>query len=623
MKDIQQGIIDLFSFGNVIIIKWRNESSWPIEFISENVTNILGYHEEEFLNDKLLYSSLIHPDDRHRVTEEVKSFSQKKASFFTHEPYRLITKDNKVIWVKDSTRIIYDESGNLTHYFGYLLDITELQNSKNSYKFEKERFELALKGTSDGLWDWDIEKGTLYLSKQWKLILGYEEDEVFDHFSDWSDRVHPEDLEETQKELNDYLKQKTHSYKNVHRLRCKNGHYKWILSKGKALFNSLGQPVRMLGFHVDLTEKIDLEQKLEYKNTIFDKAQQIAHIGHWHLNLENNDLIWSDEVYRIFGLEPQEFESTYEKFIEFVHPGDREKVGSAYSKSLENKESYEIEHRVVQKNGDIRYVVENCHHSFDENGNPFESIGTVIDITDRKRIQDDLMIEKSRFSELGRNIDMVAHQWKQPLNVVSLLTAGLNEVEGLSEEASKEIQMIAEKITKQVFFMSSTVTDFRTYVDTSNKDKSFLLEETVQEVLSLLETLFMRNSIEVKFTTSSSYPVFGKESDCRHVIYNILTNAQQALSRDKIEKPIISIDLVKIEENVELNICDNGLGVKKSMLPEKLFELNETTTTENGGSGVGLGFSKLIIEDRMKGKIFASNLETGGACFKIKLPLID
>ena len=72
-----------------------------------------------------------------------------------------------------------------------------------------------------------------------------------------------------------------------------------------------------------------------------------------------------------------------------------------------------------------------------------------------------------------------------------------------------------------------------------------------------------------------------------------------------------------------MNICDNGLGVKKSMLPEKLFELNETTTTENGGSGVGLGFSKLIIEDRMKGKIFASNLETGGACFKIKLPLID
>ncbi len=116
------------------------------------------------------------------------------------------------------------------------------------------------------------------------------------------------------------------------------------------------------------------------------KAQEIARLGNWELDVARNVLSWSDEVYRIFGLQPQEFAATYEAFLQAVHPDDREAVDEAYSRSLrEGRDTYEIDHRIVRKSaGEIRYVHEKCEHHRDETGRIVRSIGMVHDITDRK-----------------------------------------------------------------------------------------------------------------------------------------------------------------------------------------------------------------------------------------------
>lgn len=123
------------------------------------------------------------------------------------------------------------------------------------------------------------------------------------------------------------------------------------------------------------------------------EAQQIAHLGHWDLDLQMNVLYWSDKVYRLFGLEPQEFSATYEAFLEHVHPDDRDFVNSAYSESVNNRKGYDIEHRIVLKSGEKRCVNELCITEYDETGKALRSLGTMLDITERKRADEVLQLQ--------------------------------------------------------------------------------------------------------------------------------------------------------------------------------------------------------------------------------------
>jgi len=148
------------------------------------------------------------------------------------------------------------------------------------------------------------------------------------------------------------------------------------------------------------------EHKIEESNEKYriseidlKKAQQIAHLGNWVLNIETKELFWSDEIYRIFDCEPHDFKATYEAFLEFIHPDDREKVNSAYLKSLETKTEYQIEHRLVTKNNQIKYVKEKCKTSFNEQGKPLNSFGIVIDITEQKKLEFELIKAKEHAEE--------------------------------------------------------------------------------------------------------------------------------------------------------------------------------------------------------------------------------
>lgn len=133
----------------------------------------------------------------------------------------------------------------------------------------------------------------------------------------------------------------------------------------------------------DITDQKKLQESLKEKQAALNTAQRIAHIGHWELDLIKNELYWSDEVYRIFGLKPQEFGATYEAFLHYIHPDDHELVNQAYAQSIADLSPYQITHRVVTKNKEIKYVEERCEHII-QNGEVIKSIGTVLDITEKK-----------------------------------------------------------------------------------------------------------------------------------------------------------------------------------------------------------------------------------------------
>jgi PAS domain S-box-containing protein len=142
----------------------------------------------------------------------------------------------------------------------------------------------------------------------------------------------------------------------------------------------------------DITKRKQIQEALEESEKRLNRSQEIAQLGSWELDLKNNKLTWSDEVYRIFGLKPQEFGATYEAFLSYIHPDDRAAVDAAYSGSLrKGKDSYEIEHRVIKKHtGEIRVVHEKCNHIRDESGKIVRSVGMVQDVTEQRKSEQEL-----------------------------------------------------------------------------------------------------------------------------------------------------------------------------------------------------------------------------------------
>ncbi len=140
----------------------------------------------------------------------------------------------------------------------------------------------------------------------------------------------------------------------------------------------------------DITEEYRQQETLRNSQSNLAEAQQLAHIGNWERDLVRDTLRWSDEIFRIFELDPDKFQPSYEAFLDNIHPADRERINQAYTDSLKDKRPYDIRHRLLLKDGRIKYIHEYCKTYFSDDGKPLRSFGLLQDITERKKIEDEM-----------------------------------------------------------------------------------------------------------------------------------------------------------------------------------------------------------------------------------------
>ena len=178
--------------------------------------------------------------------------------------------------------------------------------------------------------------------------------------------------------------------------------------------NDMGRIMGTVLIFRDRIKECRIEQELRHNEFLLKKSQAIAHIGSWELDVIADRLVWSDEVYRMFGLRPREFDATYEAFLDTVHPDEREGVNAAYSRSLdEGQDTYEIIHRIVRRDtGEIRIVHEKCEHIKDASGKIVRSIGMVEDITERMRAEQALRESESKFRSVVESSPMGMHMYQ-------------------------------------------------------------------------------------------------------------------------------------------------------------------------------------------------------------------
>jgi PAS domain S-box-containing protein len=183
-----------------------------------------------------------------------------------------------------------------------------------------------------------------------------------------------------------------------------------------------------------------LAGELQQSRDMLARSQELAHVGTWDLDLQTGHLAWSDEVYRIFGLKPQEFPATYEAFLRYVHPDDRDAVDQAYQGSLENgSSSYEIEHRVLRTaTGEQRFVHEKCVHTRDASGRVIRSIGMVQDITERREADDRIHANQAELRRLLEESD------RSRLALLSVLEDKLEDISGTPASTVRTVDKATE-----------------------------------------------------------------------------------------------------------------------------------------------------------------------------------
>jgi len=222
-----------------------------------------------YKNKKVLVSTIFDADNIELTKEIVKQYGKDLEKEFDSKSKELIKSK------KDFTYLL--SMGMIIQFFVIsVLIFMLIQNRKLSkkLKYSEDRLKFAIDGSGDGLWDWNIITGKVYFSKRWKEMLGFKENEIENDLKEWSSRVYSDDLDNTMKDVQAHIDGKTEIYENEHRLLCKDGSYIWILDRGKALFDSSGKAIRMLGFHTDITHRKEMEQKLVLEKNKAEKAEK-------------------------------------------------------------------------------------------------------------------------------------------------------------------------------------------------------------------------------------------------------------------------------------------------------------------------------------------------------------
>lgn len=206
--------------------------------------------------------------------------------------------------------------------------------------------------------------------------------------------IHVEDKERVNKAFTESVRNKT-PYDIVFKI-VANDKIRVVHAKCETSYDNDGNPFRSIGLQQDITELQEKDQKLLKQDVLLRETQRIAKLGYWELDLVDDTLAWSDEIYRIFCLDATSSTPSYELFINIIHPEDRERVDTAFSESLKNKTPYNIIHRIVTDEG-VKIVHEQCETSYDGDGNPLRALGLVQDITERVNNLDELRLAATMF----------------------------------------------------------------------------------------------------------------------------------------------------------------------------------------------------------------------------------
>lgn len=517
------------------------------------------------------------------------------------------------------------EAGRVVRVWCTFTDITESRQSQEQLILAEQRYRTVADFTFD--WEyWESPEGImLYVSPSCERITGFTTRE----FTEKPELIHEIIIQKDRDVWNDHRHQENNrlaSRRISFRIQKKDDEIRWIEHACLPVYDEKGEFLGTRASNRDITVRKRIEEDLKKKDNLLTEALSIAHMGSWEWNIISNELIWSDEIYKIFGISSQEFEATYESFLKRVHPDDRLTVKEALNLALSDPSSnYNIVHRIRKPDGSERIVRERGKVTFDDTGKASHMIGTVQDVTEIKTMEAEkqkLRAELSRMDRIGMLGVLtagIAHEVNQPLTAIlsnaqaalRFLTRDLPDLDEV-KEATHDIVSDAKRAGKIVHSIRNIMG--RSELKNENID----FNETVREVLTIVKSEALDQRIFLAENLAPDLPfVNGDRIHIQQVILNLLKNALEAMKDHITPNPKILISTwFKINDGVILSVSDSGPGIKPGQFTD-IFEAFHTTKTN--GLGIGLSMCRSIAEEH-GGSIWAENRPEGGATFFLKLP---
>jgi len=386
--------------------------------------------------------------------------------------------------------------------------------------------------------------------------------------------------------------------------------------------------IRWTGTVVDITQRKRTEEAVLESEVRLNISQEIAHLGSWDLNIQSQQLIWSDEVYRILGLKPQEFAATFDGFMEMIHPDDRELVNTAFLGSIaKNKDSYEIEHRVIRRHsGEVRNVYEKCRHIRDSSGSIVRSMGMVQDITDRKKLESEMKLKNEELKKINAEKDkffsIISHDLRSPFSGFLGLTELMSEsLPHMSLDEIQQIALLMRKSAANLFRLLGNLLEWSRMQRgmTPFIPALFSLKPKISESLVLVLETAKNKEIDIHYDIPEDFVAFADENMFESVIRNLVSNSVKFTPKGGR----ITVSANSVSENLlEISITDSGIGMSQKMISD-LFRLDKNISRKGTDGELSTGLGLIICKDFIEkhgGKMRIESEVGKGSTFRFTLP---
>ncbi|MDJ0805575.1 MAG: diguanylate cyclase [Gammaproteobacteria bacterium] len=273
------------------------------------------------------------------------------------------------------------------------IEMRERQQAEVILKASELRNRLIIYSAQITTWEWDLNRDEMVWNENLTELFGHPLGDTEDTKQWWLENIHMEDAPRVVRSIEDYLMLSEDIWREEYRFRRFDGGWSSVIHWGLAVADEEGSPIRMVGAMMDITPRKQAEQRLVQSELNLREAQRIAHLGSWVWTFETNELEWSAEQYKIFGFHADAINPVYQTFLEAIHPEDKEQVVNTIENTLQESGSFDREFRIQQPGGDIRWISTQGEVIEDAMGNPLKMVGTSIDITERKRLEEKLKFQ--------------------------------------------------------------------------------------------------------------------------------------------------------------------------------------------------------------------------------------
>ncbi len=501
--------------------------------------------------------------------------------------------------------------------------MTRRKRKITNHKFQlfKESLENTLHIAHVGRWDWDASSGDTTWSDETYRILGLAKGTCRPGNESIWNITHPEDKTRVCAEEKRTLAEKA-PFILEHRIIHPDGSIRHIRRQAQAAYDQEGRITRLGGMIMDISECKSLEQALGKKKESLESIQRMTHLGNWEWDIENDTVYWSPEMYRLYGMMPDEKKVTPKTLVEMTHPEDREYVRCALNRCISEGSPYKAECRVIRADGTLCDTLQYAEIYRDTKGQPTHMAGTCQDITELKSQSNAQEIRQMR-EENRLVIDFlnnISHEFKTPLSIILMQL----ELMRLYRDDRAKMEELVSNATQNSYRLARLVSNL---LDITKIDSGFMqlnlrktdLVETLREICEFANIYTKAKCIDIVFRTECPWRQFLFDAEkLGRVMLNLLSNAIKHTGAGGT----IAVGLEDKTGSVVICVKDTGTGIpddKKKRIFDRFFRVNTSLTRENEGCGIGLSLVKSLVELHA-GRIWMESKLGEGSAFYIELP---